>query len=290
MLDSTVQAQSGRCVLDGEQTGVFVAITDNDEVTKTASSQPRAGAPSLAFAILFGFLGAWWASNKAKSLGLIDTKRYWITAAISTTVAMLASIVVPILVVAAISASIGGTTTSNVFDDPAVRAPLTGNSGNSPAAAAPASPTLETIISERTDSRATLCRTIPGVVSTGSKNDTVGAAYNAWYETMRQAGLRNDSRVLACAILWVSPEAIPEAQDRYKNLFPAFRPLDPAHQLTSIGVNTVAAAERVSTLGAYEAHAFGGEIGMTFADGHTKNMLLDLESVDGIWLAQNNMM
>ncbi len=163
----------------------------------------------------------------------------------------------------------------------------TGNSSGVPAAAGSASPTLEAIMKERTDLRATLCRSVPGVALGGSKTSTVDAAFNAWYETMRQAGLRNDPRVLACAIAYLDPNEIPDAREHYKNMFPEFRPLDPAHQVTSININTVASAKPVTTGGAYAADANGGEVGMTFAFGPPKTMLLSLILVDGVWLAQN---
>ena len=103
-----------------------MTTTDDKGVTETPVVQAPAGTPGLIAPILFGLAGAWWASNKASKLGVSNTKRYWMAAGISTGVMLLASILVPLLVVSAISASIGGATTHNVFDDPAVKAPLTG--------------------------------------------------------------------------------------------------------------------------------------------------------------------
>lgn len=251
--------------------------------TMTPGATSSIGVPGLTAPILFGLAGAWWASNKASKLGGLNTKRYWIAAGISTSVVMLASIVVPLLLVAAIAGSIGGTTTSNVFDDPAVRAPLTGNSGNSPAAAAPASPTLEAIMSERTDAQAaTLCRSVPGVVTTGSKSVTEGAAYDAWYETMRQAGLRHDPRVLACAIQYLSPSEIPDALPRYQKLFQTYRPLDAAHQLDAFSLDNAAAARKVES-----TQTGNQEIIMMFADGSSRTEGITLIYIDGIWLWNN---
>lgn len=122
-----------------------MATTQDAGVTVTPATQLPVGTPGRTAPILFGFAGAWWASNKAKSLGVTDTKRYWIAAAISTGVTMLASLLVPVLFLFVLSASLGGSSgTENIFNDPAVRAPLTSNSGNAPVAPvaqAPASPT-----------------------------------------------------------------------------------------------------------------------------------------------------
>lgn len=103
-----------------------MTTTDDTGVTETPVSEAPVGTPGLVVPILFGLAGAWWASNKASKLGVSNTKRYWMAAGISTGVMLLASILAPILVVAAIAGSMGGVTTRDVFDDPAVGAPLTG--------------------------------------------------------------------------------------------------------------------------------------------------------------------
>lgn len=123
----------GPFMLGEDQRGNFMTTTDNDEVTGTPAAQPPVGTPSLAFAILFGFAGAWWASDKAAKLGVLDTKRYWKAAAITTAISVvlvgLLSIVVPMLAMSALNASLDS---NPAFNDPAVRAPLTGNSGDAP--------------------------------------------------------------------------------------------------------------------------------------------------------------
>jgi len=182
----------------------------------------------------------------------------------------------------AISALNSALDSSSTLIDPAAKGPLTGNSGETPVAAAPALPTLEAIISERTGIRAKLCRSIPGVVTTGSSNDTEGAAYGAWYETMHQAGLRQDPRVLACAIAYLSPSEIPDALPHYQKLFQTYRPLDSAHQLGAFNLDNAAAARKV-TSGLTGAK----EITMTFIDGRSVNELVGLKLVDGIWLWNN---
>jgi hypothetical protein len=46
--------------------------------------QQPSGVPSLAIPIIFGWAGAWWASNKAAKLGVADTGRYWKAGIISS--------------------------------------------------------------------------------------------------------------------------------------------------------------------------------------------------------------
>lgn len=159
----------------------------------------------------------------------------------------------------------------------AVNAPLARNSAN-----APASPTLEAIMKERIDTRAKLCRSVAGVVTTGSGNDTEGAAYTAWYETMRQAGLRHDPRVLACAIEYLSPSEIPDALPHFQKLFQTYRPLDAAHQLGAFSLDNAAVARKVTS-----GMTGASEINLTFVDGHSVNELVGLRLIDGIWLWDN---
>lgn len=74
--------------------------------TMTTAAQQPVGVPGLMAPILFGLAGAWWASNRAANLGVIDTNRYWVVAVISTGVAILASLLVPALMLLALSAAL----------------------------------------------------------------------------------------------------------------------------------------------------------------------------------------
>lgn len=98
-------------------------------VIETPAAQPPVGTPRLTAPILFGFVGAWWASSKAKKLGVTSTKRYWIAAAISSVAVTLATVLVPILMLLAVSASVGSGT---VLNNPSAVAPL-GNAADAPA-------------------------------------------------------------------------------------------------------------------------------------------------------------
>ncbi|MEP7191348.1 MAG: hypothetical protein ABI903_00615 [Actinomycetota bacterium] len=73
-----------------------VRVGESSVVSPSAQSK---GVPSLAIPIIFGWAGAWWASNKAAKLGVGDTGRYWKAAIISTITVAAVSVVVPIVVI-----------------------------------------------------------------------------------------------------------------------------------------------------------------------------------------------
>ena len=61
--------------------------------------QQLSGVPSLAIPIIFGWAGAWWASNKAAKLGVADTGRYWKAGIISSISVAAVSLLVPFTMV-----------------------------------------------------------------------------------------------------------------------------------------------------------------------------------------------
>jgi hypothetical protein len=111
-----------------------MTTTQDPGQTDIPVARPPAGTPGLVVPIFFGLLGAWWASDKARTLGVADTKRYWIAAAISTGVVFLAAVLVPVLVIFVLAAALGGTS-SSVSSTPAAQAPRAGSAPVAPAAA-----------------------------------------------------------------------------------------------------------------------------------------------------------
>lgn len=114
-----------------------MTTTGGPPVTETPVAMQPVGTPGLLVPVFFGFLGAWWASRKAKKLGLTRTKHYWIAGAISTALGY-APILFLVIASMIFASAMGDAST---LDNPAASPPLTGSSGNANnAPVAPATP------------------------------------------------------------------------------------------------------------------------------------------------------
>jgi tetratricopeptide (TPR) repeat protein len=90
--------------------------------------QQPSGVPSLAIPIIFGWAGAWWASNKAAKLGVADTGRYWKAGIISSVSVAVASLLVPFAIISLLGLALFSAETTTA------KAALSGISSTAPSA------------------------------------------------------------------------------------------------------------------------------------------------------------
>jgi tetratricopeptide (TPR) repeat protein len=90
--------------------------------------QQPPGVSCIAIPIIFGWVGAWWASNKAAKLGVADTGRYWKAAIMSSLSVAAVSLLVPSTIISLFGIALYGADTSTV------KAPNSGISPTGPSA------------------------------------------------------------------------------------------------------------------------------------------------------------
>ena len=134
-----------------------MTTAQSEGVTVTPITKLPPGTPSLKVPIFCGFVGAWWASNKASKLGVSNTKRYWIAAAISTSVTMLFAVLVPVVAIFALSGAVD--TSTGTFNNPDAKAPLTDKAAAP--AAVPPKPAPAVSTPENLSDRLAIVRSLP---------------------------------------------------------------------------------------------------------------------------------